>query len=158
MAMETVGGAAWSGKVRIVVYDETGAAGEPTVLPNLVVDDGLNLFRDGLRGARNDLQIRYIALGADSTAPAASDSALGDERFRKFLAQQSSGGTGETKSTFYIAPQEANDFTIEELGFYAGDASDTADSGTLVARVLYSRAKTASEALQIERSDQIKAA
>lgn len=146
----------WQGKIRITV-ERDGVTVETVDLSNLITDVGKNLLRDALQDSTFDAEIHYIALGGSSTAPAAGDTTLVDEQFRKQVTSQEAGSSaGEVVTTTYIAPGEANGFTIEEIGWFAGDgASGTADSGVLIARVLYSRAKNAEESLQIERTDTI---
>lgn len=119
----------------------------------MLTDAGLNLIAQALRDGIN-VEIKYVALGSGATEPTSADVALEDERFRKQVTQQSATGTGETQTIAYIAPYEANDFTIAEVGVFAGpDASETPGSGVLIARALYSRAKTQLESLQITRQD-----
>lgn len=119
----------------------------------MLTDAGLNLLAQALRDG-SDIEIKYIALGAGSTEPAAGDTKLEDERFRKAVTKQEAGGTGESKTITYIAPFEANDFEIQEIGAFAGvGATSTPGSGVLIARALYNRQKTELESLQITRSD-----
>lgn len=147
----------WIGRVRVVVRDKDGRMVDEWEGKNLITDAGKNLLRDILSGAVTDGEIKYLAVGAGSTPPSASDVALADERFRKQITKQiNTGAPGELKTITYIAPFECNDFAIAELGWFAGpNATATPGSGILVARVLYSRAKTALESLQIERTDSI---
>jgi len=51
-----------------------------------------------------------------------------------------------------LAPAEAN-VNITEIGWFGADATSTTDSGTLIARVAYSRAKNSGESLQVNRQD-----
>lgn len=87
--------------------------------------------------------------------PAAGQTALDSEQFRKALTTNSAPATGAGKTTTYIAPGEANTWTTEEIGWFAGStATATAGSGVMLARVLYHRAKAATESIQIDRTDQ----
>jgi len=143
----------WRGRVRIVARHVDGTV-EVDEFDNAIHDAGLDLLAQALTGAVSTPEIRYIALGASDAAIDTSDTTLGDERFRKPVSLQSNPSTGEAVTTVYIAPHEAVDFTIEEIGWFAGpDATDDPDSGVLIARVLYSRAKTNLESLQIQRVD-----
>lgn len=146
----------WAGAVRVQVV-RAGQLIETVNLTNLITNVGRNLLRDALQDAALNTEILYVALGASATAPAASDITLGDERFRKQVTSQSDGAAaGEAITTVYIAPGEANSFTIQEIGWFAGaGASGTAGSGVMIARVLYTRTKNAQESLQIERTDTI---
>lgn len=120
--------------------------------PNLIVDQYLDELAKSVRGVEIDtLQTLQVALGDDSTAPAAGDTALGNERFRKQVTKQTDAGTGKTTTEVQINSGEAN-FQIEEIGFFAGAATSTAGSGFLVSRVLYSRNKTSGESLTVRRT------
>lgn len=146
---------AWRGRVRIVARRADGSV-EVDEFENLITDAGLNLIADALTGAVSTPEIRYVALGSSNTPVSANQTALGDERFRKQVSQQTNPNTGEAVSIVYIAPFEATDFMIQEIGWFAGpDATDQAGSGILLARVLYSRAKSDLESLQITRTDTI---
>ncbi len=145
----------WRGHVKITARFTDGRPPEVTEFDNLIVDAGLNAARDALvADASGPAQIRVCALGDDNTAPAAGNTALGNEEFRKAITKTAAGATGVMVTTCYIAPYESV-AQIEEIGWFAGDAADpdTADSGTLISRVLYSRNKTNLESLQIERTD-----
>jgi hypothetical protein len=145
----------WRGVVRITVR-RPGSRGKVSVIENTITDAGRNLLARALwddAGAVNE--IRYLAVGDDNTAPTVADTALGNELFRKVVTSSSAGASvGEAINTIYLAPFDAN-FQIEELGFYAGAASPVPDSGTLVARVLYSKDKDNLEAIQVERTDTV---
>jgi len=101
----------------------------------LITDEGLTI-------AAKSINITYIALGDGTTAPSASDTTLVSEKFRKAVTQHIDNGTGDEQTICYIAPYEANDFEIQEVGAFTGDATDAVNSGTLVARWLYQRQKT----------------
>lgn len=144
----------WRGRVRVT---STFADGSTQVdeFDNLITDAGRNWLASALSGSAG-AGIRYVALGAGGSEPAAGDTALADERFRKQITKQMALGGGQMLTTAYIAAGEANDFAISEIGWYAGNsASATAGSGVLIARVLYSRQKTQIESLQIDRIDTI---
>lgn len=143
----------WQGHVTVTARQPDGSL---TVerFRNLITNAGLNLLRDALGGYATDGQIKYVALGSGATAPAASDTGLALEEFRKAVTSQSAPATGELLTRLYVAPDEATTFTIRELGWFAGPAAtSTPGSGVLVARVLYERTKTSLESLQIDRTD-----
>lgn len=118
----------------------------------MITDDGLNLIAQSLRDGTSP-EITYIALGSGSTAPTNLDHTLVSEQFRKTVTQHIDNGTGDTQTICYIAPFEANDFDIQEIGAFGGAADDTSGSGTLIARWLYSRQKTDLESIQVTRDD-----
>lgn len=144
----------WKGKVRIIVTGPDGRR-EEVLLDNLITDAGKNLLRDALMTGTTDCEIRYVALGSSNAAPAAGQTQLGAEFFRKQVTKQEAGGAGVLTTTVYIAPYEANQ-QIEEIGWFAGPgATGAANSGIMVARVLYSRLKNQLESLEIQRTDTI---
>lgn len=149
----------WLGKWEIIIQDRAGNIIECTGLrPNLITDVGLNMLRDALSGAIADGEIKYVALGSGNTAPANGQTQLVTEEFRKAVTSQANQATaGELETILFVADTEANTFTTEEIGWFAGTAaSGTADTGVMIARVLYSRAKTNLESWTIRRLDQIK--
>lgn len=147
----------WSGLVTIKVLDLQGEVIDETIVKNLITTVGKEMLRDILSGAITDGEIKYVGMGSDNTAPAVGQTTLVAEEFRKAMTTQANGGgTAELDSTVYIAPFEANTFTTEEIGWFAGVAAGAgADSGIMVARILYSRAKNNLEAIQIVRTDTI---
>jgi hypothetical protein len=145
----------WTAKIRVIARFADGRE-EIEEFDNIITNVSKNLWRDGLSGAVTDTEIKQVALGNNVTAPGAADVVLGNELFRKAVTQQTNPGTGQVKTIAYIAPAEATTFTIQEIGWFAGaSATGTANSGVLVSRVLYNRAKTNLESLQIERTDTI---
>ncbi len=143
----------WTSNVRITARDLNGCVLDVVERKNLIVNVGLNMVRDALDTAAFDAEIKRIALGTDNTPPLLTDTQLGAEVFRKVVTSSSTPATGQLNTVWYIAPAEAV-AAIEEIGWFAGAAAGAAaNSGILVARVLYSRNKTALESLQIERLD-----
>jgi hypothetical protein len=144
----------WQGDINIKSFDKDGNLIQEDNVKNLITSAGKNLLAEALR-TNNDCEIKFIALGSDNTAVTSGDTTLGNETFRKQVTSQAAGAVGVTITNLYVAPEEAVG-TIEEIGFFSGSsASATTDSGTLFARVLYSRTKTAVESIQIERTDTI---
>lgn len=142
-----------SSNIKITVRDLDGNIKDEQVLKNLITTVGLNMLRDGLYGDVNDLEVKYLAIGDDNTAPALADTALANETFRKARTSQSKPADTQVRYVQYIAPDEAIG-VIEEIGWFAGAAAGAgADTGILIARVLYSRVKTALESIQVERTD-----
>ncbi len=143
----------WDGEVTITLHYADGTE-VVEMLKNMVMNCSKNMVRDGLKGLVSDFKIKYVALGSSTTAVANTQTTLGTEQFRKVVTQQTAGGTGVLTTTCYIASYEANAFTIEEIGWFAGaNATEAANSGVMVARVLYHRAKTNLESITITRTD-----
>lgn len=148
----------WLGEWELIIKDLDGNIIERTGLkPNLIMDDGLNMFRDFLNGTVTDGEIKYVALGSGNTALSNTQTDLAAEEFRKAVTTQTSGaGVGTLETLLYVVESEANDFKTEEIGWFAGAlASASADSGIMVARILYSRQKTDLETWSIVRNDTI---
>lgn len=146
--------AGWKGRAEITVYGPEGEVKEVRVVENQIKSVGLNMMRDLLSGALTDGEIKYMAWGSSNTANSAAQTKLVAEFGRKAVTSQAAGATGVLTTTTYISPQEGTEATIEELGWFAGaTATATADTGIMVGRVLYSRAKTALESVQVVRTD-----
>lgn len=146
----------WNGKWELIVSDLQGNIIERTGLkPNLIMDVGLDMLRDFINGTVTDGEIKYIALGSSTTIPATNQSKLVAEQFRKAITSQTPlAGVGVLETLGYLSEAEGNSFKTEEIGWFAGvNASVTVDTGIMVARILYSRQKTALEVWSIIRVD-----
>jgi hypothetical protein len=152
--MKTITGL--SNNIKITVFNLDGSVKEEINLKNEIKIGWLNAWRDAMKGVTTDFEIKYLAWGSSNTANDPSQTKLVAEFGRKQVTEQDDGGIGELITRTYISPLEAVEETIEELGWFAGaSASLTPDSGILVARVLYHRAKTMLESIQVERTDTI---
>lgn len=150
--MEELNG--WQGKFDVFIKQDDEWIHDKTI-NNTITDNGLNFFRDCLRGTVTDAQLKYIAVGTSSTAVSTTDSQLGNEVFRKAIYSRTAGTTGQCISIGILEDTEAN-YSIAEIGIFAGTtASATANSGIMVSRVLYSRVKSSLESIQIQRTDTI---
>lgn len=145
----------WKGTIRITITYQDGTQ-EIEEFPNLIVNSGLNHLRNLLEGTITDGQIKYVAFGTSSTAPASSDTTLGTEVFRKAVTARIEGAAGVLTTRCYLAAGDLAGTTIQEIGWFAGvNATSTANSGTMIARVLYLHAKTNVESIQVDRADTI---
>ena len=149
---------AWLGQWEVISHDaKTGKElWREKIRPNLITDDGLNMFRDALKGTVTDCKIKYVALGNDPTAPGNNQHILVAEQFRKVVTSQNPDPVtvGKLYTEVYLADTEANTFKCEEIGWFAGaNASTTKDTGIMIARVLYSRQKSSTESWTIRRTD-----
>ncbi len=149
---------AWLGQWEVVAHDKkTGCKlWRDQIRPNLITDAGLNMFRDILKGDATDGKIKYVGLGNDATAPVNEQAALVAEQFRKAVTSQNVDPVtaGKLYTEVYISDVEANSFKCEEIGWFAGAAAAAeAGTGIMIARVLYSRQKSATESWTIRRTD-----
>ena len=152
--MEYKGQIGLKGNVKIIVHKPDGSQ-DCIELANTYTNGWLNAIRNAWKNAGlADLQIKYMAWGSDDTAESPAHTKLIAEFGRKQITSQAEGLDGELVTTVYVSPEEGTESTIEELGWFGGgDATETKDTGIMVARVLYSRAKTNLESLDIVRTD-----
>lgn len=148
----------WLGQWEVIIKSRSGNIIERTgIQPNLIMDVGLNMLRDTLNGVVTDGEIKYVAIGSGSTAPANGQSQLVSEQFRKSVTNQANTvNIGELETLVYITELEADSFLTQEIGWFAGAAASSAvNAGIMVARVLYNRQKNNLETWTIVRLDTI---
>jgi hypothetical protein len=122
---------------------------------NRIMDAVLEKLVGVYKGDAPDLEMLYLALGTDNTAVTDSDLTLGNEIFRTPISSQSDTATGEILTEFIVLDSEAVG-NIEEIGIFAGStATASADTGTLVSRILWSKVKSSSEEITFRRTDKI---
>lgn len=137
-------------KVRVNVIKEVHSAETGELLRteethNLFVDAGLNLLRDLLNSGAVTGMNRF-AVGTGTIAVTAADTLLQTEVFRGAFTQTTTA-TKQLTVKYFLASGSANGNTITEAGIFGNGATDTANSGTLCARVLQTAdAKTSAEA------------
>ena len=120
------------------------------------MDTVLDQLVDTLKGSSSDLEIEYLALGTGNTPITDTDTTLDTEIFRTaYTTRDDAAGTGVLKHTFIVLDSEAV-ATIEEIGIFGGStATATADTGTLISRILWNKVKTNQEEIQFVRTDTI---
>lgn len=124
---------------------------------NLIMNDTLDTLINIYANTSPDLELKYLAIGDGNTAVSGSDETLDNEVFRTAYDTRTKTNTGEITSVFYILDSDYSG-SIEEIGIFGGSTAGAgADSGTLIARVLWSYTKSASEELYITRIDRITA-
>jgi hypothetical protein len=92
-----------------------------------------------------------VAIGTGSTAPAATDTTLVGEVFRKPVTSVVAGASpGELLITLYLGPTDSVGTVIGEVGVFGGaSAGPGSGSGTLMGRALYSHTHTNAESIQL---------
>lgn len=134
------------------VIDKNGE----TVIHNRIMDTVLDQLSKVLQGDTPDLEIEYLAIGTGSTAVTDADTTLDTEIFRTAYTTRTVGATGVINHLFVIQDSEAI-AQWKEIGIFGGStATSSADTGTLISRVLFSKDKLAGEEIQIQRSDSIR--
>ena len=146
----------WQGLWKIRVVDKnTKEVLEETEIKNRIMNLALDEMLKVLQGLTPDMNIAYMALGTSNAPLTNNDLTLGAEIFRTPPISQNKTATGELTTVFTVLDSEAV-AQIEEIGIFGGSgATITADTGTLISRVLYSRNKTNSEEIQFTRIDRV---
>jgi len=117
-------------------------------IPNVA----LNAVRDNLRGVAGapSLVVTWIAVGTGVQATPATATQLASEVFRKQLTNSANGASvGEALLNGYLAAGDSSGTAITEVGFFAGNASSAANSGTLMFYATYSHTHAAGESIQL---------
>ncbi len=144
--------------IKVIAKDLKGNIIDVQEFHNIITTVGLGMIIDFLRGTVADGEIKDMAWGSDNTPVAIGQTTLVAETDRNTMTTQAEITTTSMLSMVYISPADAvAPPNIEELGWFAGPLADGVgpDTGIMVSRVLYSRAKTALESLQVERTDTI---
>ena len=126
------------GRFEIISRDvKTGKEKKVGTVDNLITDWAHNTIAKCLLGynpVSAGIEVKYVAIGDDNTAPSGSDETLVNEVFRNPYVQRSNSDSGETTIEFYISDTDYAG-TIEEIGIFCGpSATSTADTGNLLSR------------------------
>lgn len=97
------------------------------------------------------LEIKYLAVGTGSTPATISDTELETEIFRSVPTYQTIQGN-TLQTTWVLLVSQANAH-LREIGVFIGDATATADSGTLMSRINIDIEKTSAQEVTFIRSD-----
>jgi hypothetical protein len=103
---------------------------------NLVVTLGRSLICDLLAMTVGVTGLNYFAVGLSTTAVTLADIKLGTEEFRDSFTKVTVSGNN-VKYQYYLASSDANGHTLTEAGLFGDNATGTADTGTLFARVTH---------------------
>lgn len=124
------------------------------LIRNQITDACHNLDRDNWSGAATDNKIKYLAIGDGTSMPISGQTKLDNERYRQQITAYTAGGTGVLTSTCLVGPGAAL-FHWQELAWFAGAGATTAaNTGVMIARVLYNHDhSTSAESVQVSRQD-----
>lgn len=134
-----------SGELEIELRDALGELLERRKVPNLVVTVGKNTLADRMKASPAMGPMTHMAVGTDSTAPAAGDTALGAEVGSSRVALTSTTVTGN--QIVYVATFPAGTGTgaLVEAGLFSASSS-----GNMLARTTFSTInKAAGDSLTI---------
>lgn len=131
------------GYLDVIEHDaETGRELSRYRGPNRVVNGGLGMIADRLRGNTGVGGASLYALGTNSTPPTAGQTALLAEAFRNTITQTRVSG-GELKLTLFMGSTEGNGITYVEGGAFN-------DEGTMLCRGVFpAKAKTSAKTLTV---------
>lgn len=121
------------------------------IIHNRIMQAAITQLRDILSGSAPALQITHLAIGTSSTAITGAETQLGAEIFRTPVALQQVMAYNIMQTSFVVLDSEAVG-AWAEIGIFC-EGTMTANSGTLLSRILYSKVKTSSEEITITRSD-----
>ena len=125
------------------------------IVKNILTDVALNKEIEILLGNAPDMQIEYMAFGTSNTTPSVSDAQLGSEsaRFQPTTAFTRTA-IGTVEGSVFLASGDLVGVNIREIGVFCGSgATSSANTGTLLSRILWSFDKTANDEIEITRSD-----
>ena len=141
----------WDSNVKITVL-RSGLVVKQILTHNVITFGALTAIREALRGV-NAANIVIVGVGANADPVDKEDTDLVDERLRVDIILRQDIGVDAILTTAYVAPEKANGFTINEIGWWGGAATTTIGTGTLFSRVLFNHTKNDLESIQIDRLD-----
>ena len=104
-------------------------------------------------GDKKALEIKYFAFGSSSTPASVNDTQLGAETYRKQITQLSQPSAGVVRSVVSLGSAEANG-SIKEIGVFCGPtATGSANTGTLLSRVIVDISKNSNMIVNVIRTD-----
>jgi len=146
----------WSGKFKIKIKNVLSGKIEEDIVNNRITDIALDKIINLLDNIDPDLDIKYLAIGTGTSPVNNFDTQLDNEIFRTQAQNSENISTGEFETKFTVLESEAV-ATWEEIGIFCGNgATSTANTGTMLSRILYNRDdKTNLELIDITRVDKI---
>ena len=141
----------------IITVRRNGKIFRQDVVHNIITNAALNEEIGIYAGTAPDLQIKYMAFGTGNSSPVATQTTLDSESGRIAVTTSTAvGGNGIITTGFRLTTADLNGVDIEEVGVFCGSgATASADSGTMMSRILWSFSKTSSDEIDIVRTDTI---
>lgn len=127
------------------------------IIKNIITDMALDREIEILLGNAPDMQIKYFAFGTDATTPLATDTQLGTEvgRFQPTTAFVNTG-IGIVEGSVFITSSDLVGENIREIAIFCGSgATSSANTGTMLSRILWTFNKTANDEIEIVRTDTV---
>lgn len=124
------------------------------IVHNTITNNAFDEIIKPLYGIAADMEIKYLGYGSGTSTPDATQTELDTELGRVADIGLARSDVGQVVSEFLIP--SATVATINELAIFAGSTSSGyADTGLMIARVLWAHDKVAGEEIFIQRVDTI---
>jgi len=121
-----------SGRLTVERKNSSGEMVESFVVPNLVVQTGLNFIAGSMLKTTTNSPARmtHMGIGSDNTTPVLADTALGTQLNRQALTSQTVSGNTVT----YVATFEPSEGTgaVKEAGIF-----NASSNGTMLCRTVF---------------------
>lgn len=150
MKIDVSDGLSVKGRLKITVRNADGSIAEEREVDNLVVTAGKAAIANHIASGApspSALRVNKIAIGTGTNSPAAGDTQLQTETFRKDTASANSVSNVATVTAFYTAAETSG--TFREAGLFMGGTA-SANTGTLLSRVAINITKTTAQTMTIE--------
>lgn len=139
----------WTIEVRV-----NGELRETIELDNQLTEAYRQSILNQLAGnTATDLEIKYLAVGTDNTPATAQDTTLGAELFRSVPTARTVVGT--YMQTYWVLTNEQANGSLREIGVFAGDATASPNTGTMISRIVIALEKNDTMEVTFIRKDYV---
>ena len=140
----------------IKVY-RNGKLFQHDIIKNIITDTALDKEIEILLGIAPDMAVEYFAFGTGATTPLATETQLVSEsdRFQPTTAFVNTG-IGIVEGSVFLTSSDLVGVNIREIGIFCGSsATSSANTGTMLSRILWTFNKTANDEIEIVRTDTV---
>lgn len=138
---------------RFEILQKLGVIEGQQIFENITPTVGFQQITKAMSGnisAVSEIKVNYHALGSGTTPPAAGDTQLQTETYRKLLSSWTYSGNKAYYTAFYTAAEVSG--TFDEIGLFINGTA-TANSGNLWDRSLLTIVKSSTQTLTIDYED-----
>jgi hypothetical protein len=118
-----------TGRLNVVLKDESGAVKDSREIDNLVVNTGLGYIASRMKDVTEDA-MSHMAIGSGTSAAAAGDTTLGTQLAREALSSTTVAGSVVTYVSSYAAGTGTG--AVTEAGIF-----NDATTGTMLCRTVF---------------------
>lgn len=139
---------------------KTGEIMEKAIINNTITNIALNEIIKPIINTTPDMEIKELAVGTGTTAPATTDTTIETEVYRVSKTDQSITDTGQVTTEFVLNGTEYAG-AINEIGIFSGSGAlswgggSGKDTGLMITHVLWSTTLAADESIYFQRIDTI---